>query len=397
MHTTLSNAFAAVPASLRGRDALVDDAARRARGYLAGLAERPVSPPSQAVSRLEELAMLPLTDEPRDAAEVLALLDEIGSPATVATAGPRYFGFVNGGTLPVSLAASWLLAAWDQNVALSVMSPTCARLEEIALDWIIELLGLPRGAGGGFVAGATAASTVCLAVARDHVLQRAGWDAARDGLVGAPPIQVVVGEQVHAGVLKALGMVGLGRDRALRLPCDAQGRIRADRLPRLTGPAIVCLQAGNVNGGASDPFPDLIGWAHEGGAWVHVDGAFGLWAAACPRFRPARGGMQRADSWATDAHKWLNTTYDCGRRRRARPCRVEQRDVHARGLPAGGPAAGALGVYPGLLPAGPWRRSVGGARPPRPAGGLRPRRTVVLSGRPDGRAAHRRRWCRGAG
>ena len=193
------------------------------------------------------------------------------------------------------------------------MSPAAARLDAVALRWVTELLGLPPGTGGGFVTGATMANATCLAAARDAVLSRHGWDAAGQGLVGAPPVTVLVGEQVHATVRKALGLIGLGRDRAVVLPADAQGRILPRSLPLLNaGPALVCLQAGNVNSGASDPFGDLIPWAHEQRAWVHVDGAFGLWAAAAPGLADQVAGVAAADSWATDAHKWLNTTYDCG-------------------------------------------------------------------------------------
>ncbi len=192
------------------------------------------------------------------------------------------------------------------------MSPVGARLNDVALRWINGLLGLPDGTGGGFVTGATMANATCLAAARDAVLTRHGWDAAAQGLIGAPPVTVVVGAEVHTTVRKALGIIGLGRDRAVVLPVDRQGRIDPAALPELDGPAIVCLQAGNVNTGASDPFGPLIEWAREGGAWVHVDGAFGLWAAASPDLRGQVAGMAGADSWATDCHKWLNTTYDCG-------------------------------------------------------------------------------------
>ena len=292
-------------------DTLLADAGRRARDYLAAIGDRPVAPSADAVAGLDRLDF-GLPPGGLDPAAVLRLLDEAGSPATVASAGPRYFGFVIGGALPVAVAASWLLAAWDQNTALSVMSPTAARLDEVALRWAVELLGLPAGTSGGFVTGATMANATCLAAARDAVLSRAGWDAAGLGLVGAPSVQVVVGAEVHATVVKALGLVGLGRDRALRLPVDDQGRIVASGLPELRGPAIVCLQAGNVNSGASDPFVPLIEWAHGQRAWVHVDGAFGLWAAASPGLAGEVAGVAGADSWATDAHKWLNTTYDSG-------------------------------------------------------------------------------------
>jgi glutamate/tyrosine decarboxylase-like PLP-dependent enzyme len=298
-------------AALTDRAALLEEAARRAQAYLAGLDGRGVAPAPEAVEALVALDF-PLPRAGRDAAEVLARLDEAGSPATVASAGPRYFGFVTGGALPVAVAASWLTAAWDQNTALTVMSPAAARLDAVALRWVAELLGLPDGTSGGFVTGATMANATCLAAARDAVLTRAGWDAAGQGLVGAPPVTVVAGAEAHTTVRKALGLVGLGRDRATVLPVDDQGRALARDLPALAGPAIVCLQAGNVNSGASDPFVPLIAWARDQDAWVHVDGAFGLWAAASPATAGQVAGMAGADSWATDAHKWLNTTYDCG-------------------------------------------------------------------------------------
>ena len=297
--------------ALAGRPTLLRDACARALAYLDGLADRPVAPAAADVAALGRLDFA-LPGAGLDAAAVLALLDEAGSPATVASGGPRYFGFVTGGALPMAQAAAWLITAWDQNAALSVMSPTAAMLTGVALRWVTELLGLPTGTGGGFVTGATMANATCLAAARDAVLSRHGWDAAGRGLVGAPSITVVAGAQAHTTVRKALGLVGLGRDRALVLPTDDQGRIEPRNLPPLTGPALVCLQAGNVNSAASDPFPPLIAWAREHGAWVHVDGAFGLWAAASPSTAAQVVGIEGADSWATDAHKWLNTTYDCG-------------------------------------------------------------------------------------
>jgi glutamate/tyrosine decarboxylase-like PLP-dependent enzyme len=300
-----------IEADLAGRPALLEDACSRALAYLGGLAGRPVAPGAADVAALGRLDFaLPGTGQ--DAASVLALLDDYGSPGTVASGGPRYFGFVTGGALPIAQAAAWLTAAWDQNAALSVMSPTASVLNRVALRWVTELLGLPEGTGGGFVTGATMANATCLAAARDAVLAGHGWDAAGQGLVGAPPVTVVAGAQAHTTVRKALGLVGLGRDRALVLPADSQGRIVPRGLPALTGPALVCLQAGNVNSGASDPFGPLADWAHENGAWVHVDGAFGLWAAASPGTAAQVASVASADSWATDAHKWLNTTYDCG-------------------------------------------------------------------------------------
>jgi len=292
-------------------DALLADAGRRARDYLSTIGDRRVAPSADAIAALGRLDF-PLPSAGLDPAAVLRLIDETGSPATVASAGPRYFGFVTGGALPVAVAVSWLLAAWDQNTALSVMSPAGAMLDDVALRWVVDLLGLPAGTGGGFVTGATMANVACLAAARDAVLSKAGWDAARFGLVGAPPVQVAAGAEAHATLVKALGIVGLGRDRALRLPVDDQGRIAVSGLPELHGPAIVCLQAGNVNSGASDPFVPLIRWAREHGAWVHIDGTFGLWAAAAPSLAGEVAGMADADSWATDAHKWLNSSYDCG-------------------------------------------------------------------------------------
>jgi glutamate/tyrosine decarboxylase-like PLP-dependent enzyme len=297
--------------ALAARDALLSDAAGRARSYLDGISDRRVSPDPSAVEALDAFDVA-LPSDGADPAEVLAFLDTIGSPATVAMTGPRYFGFVNGGTLPIALATAWLTTAWDQNAALTVMSPVASRLDEIALGWVGAALGLPAGLGGAFVSGATMANATALAAARDAVLTRAGWDAHRDGLVGAPPITVWVGGEAHSTVSKALGVVGLGRGRARILPSDEQGRVIADDLPTIDGPSIVCLQAGNVNSGASDPFLPLVEWAHAQGAWVHVDGAFGLWAAASRFTRDQVAGVAAADSWAVDAHKWLNVSYDSG-------------------------------------------------------------------------------------
>src|SRR5262249_42490581 len=221
-------------------------------------------------------------------------------------------GVVTGGTRRAAEAGAWLGAGGDQNAALAVMSPAAGALNAVALRWVGELLGLPAGTAGGFVTGATMANATCLAAGRDAVLARHGWDAAGRGLVGAPPVTVVVGAEMHAAVRKALGLVGLGRDRAIVLPADGQGRIDPSALPALSGPALVCLQAANVNSGASDPFVPLIAWARGHGAWVHVDGAFGLWAAASAATAGQVAGVGEADSWATDAHKWLNTAYDCG-------------------------------------------------------------------------------------
>jgi glutamate/tyrosine decarboxylase-like PLP-dependent enzyme len=290
---------------------LLAETADRAARYLAGIANRGVSPLPADVARLETLGG-PLQQSPSDPSEVLALLDDIGSPATVATAGGRYFGFVIGGSLPAALAANWLAGAWDQNAAMQVMSPVAAKLEEIVLEWIVDLLGLPSGSGAGFVTGTTMANFTALAAARTALLKRAGWDVEEDGLFGAPPIHVVVGEEVHVSVLKALSMLGLGRSRVTRVPADGQGRIRLDALPPLDDRTLVCIQAGNVNTGAFDPAGGISARAHDAGSWVHVDGAFGLWAAVSPLYAPLLAGAGSADSWAIDCHKWLNVPYDSG-------------------------------------------------------------------------------------
>ena len=290
---------------------LLSAAAERAIRYLETLDDRSVAPSKRAVAALAQLDE-PLPEGPSDPAAVLAVLDDLGSPASMAMAGGRFFGWVIGGSLPATVAANWLAAAWDQNAAGWQPSPGAAAFEQVALRWVLDALGLPPDCGAGFVTGATMANFACLAAARQAVLKRVGWDVEADGLFGAPPITVVVGDEVHVSVLKALGLLGLGRNRILRVPVDGQGRMRADRFPALAGPAILCLQAGNVNTGAVDPLAELCARARRAGAWVHVDGAFGLWAAAAPRRAPLLAGVADADSWATDAHKWLNVPYDCG-------------------------------------------------------------------------------------
>jgi glutamate/tyrosine decarboxylase-like PLP-dependent enzyme len=290
---------------------ILDDAARRARVYLEGLAVRPVAPSSAAVAALRQLdEALPAARG--DAAETLALLDRLIAPATLATAGPRFFGFVIGGALPETLAANWLAAAWDQNAGLYLTTPGVAYLESVVLRWLVELFDLPAGTGGAFVTGATVANFTALAAARNAVLGRVGWNVEAHGLFEAPPINVMTGDEAHPTLLKSLGMLGLGRARIVRVPVDAQGRMRRDALPAIHGPTILCLQAGNVNTGAFDPFEGLITQARAAGAWIHVDGAFGLWAKAAPALRHLARGLEQADSWATDAHKWLNVPYDCG-------------------------------------------------------------------------------------
>jgi len=210
------------------------------------------------------------------------------------------------------LATNWLTTAWDQNVAMHEVTPAAATLEQVALDWLVDVLGLPHGTGGGFVTGATVANFTALAAARHRVFADAGWDVEADGLIGAPALTVIVGEEAHPTLFKSLGMLGLGRERVVRIPVDGQGRMIAAELPEIDGPTIVCTQAGNINTGAFDPIGEICGAVRPSGAWVHVDGAFGLWAAASPEQAHLIKGMQNADSWATDAHKWLNVPYDCG-------------------------------------------------------------------------------------
>jgi glutamate/tyrosine decarboxylase-like PLP-dependent enzyme len=288
---------------------LLESAARRSIRYLNGLSERRVAPSPEAVSALEQFHV-GLPPGPSDPEAVLDVLDRIGSPATVASAGGRYFGFVIGGSLPAALAANWLAGAWDQNAVMAVQSPVAAEIEEVAMRWLLDVLGLPRESGAGFVDCDTQAIFAALAAARHAVLLREGWDVENQGLFGAPPITVVVSEEAHMSVHKCLGMLGLGRERVIRVPTDGQGRMRADALPRLNGPAIVCIQAGNVNTGSFDPAEEICAAAHESGAWVHVDGAFGLWAAAAPERAHLTRGIALADSWSLDAHKWLNVPYD---------------------------------------------------------------------------------------
>lgn len=285
--------------------------AGRAIRYVQGVGERRVGPANSAVAALAGFHEA-FPDKPSDPREVLVRLDEIGSPATVATTGGRYFGFVNGGMLPAALAANWLAGAWNQNAALRVMSPGAAELEDVVLRWIYQALGLPADCEGGLVTCATMANFTALVTARQALLLRAGWNAAEEGMFGAPPIDVAVGAEVHASVLKALSLAGFGMKRVTIVEADSQGRIRADKLPRLSERTIVCIQAGNVNTGAFDPADEICRAAKDQGAWVHVDGAFGLWARVSPNYAHLARGFEKADSWATDAHKWPNVGYDSG-------------------------------------------------------------------------------------
>ncbi len=282
---------------------------RLALGYLGGLNERRVGASEPTGLRR------PLTDGGEDAVTVIEQLAADVDPGLIASAGPRYFGFVVGGSLPVALGADWLVSAWDQMCGLHVASPAVAVVEEVAAGWVLDLLGLPSSAGVGFVTGAQMANFTCLMAARGQLLQRVGWDADSQGLFGAPPIEVLVGEEVHVTVLRALRYLGLGQDRVTRVGVDANGAIDPaalqSALRTAKGLALVCAQAGNVNTGACDPLGVIADLAAEHDAWLHVDGAFGLWAAGTPRFAGLVDGRERADSWAVDAHKWLNVPYDC--------------------------------------------------------------------------------------
>ena len=290
---------------------LLHSVASRAARYLEDIQERRVRPSAESIRGLDQFHES-LPEGPTEPEEVVSLLDDFGSPGTVGTAGSRFFGFVIGGSLPAALGANWLASAWDQNAGLFAATPISTVLEEVSLGWLLDALALPAGCGAAFVTGGTMANFTALAAARNSVLQRVGRDVERDGLFGAPPVQVVIGGEAHPSLSKSLGMLGMGRERVTVVPVDNQGRMRADQLPELRGPAIVCIQAGNVNTGAFDPAKEIIEWAHAVGAWVHVDGAFGLWAAVTPERAHLVEGFSEADSWATDAHKWLNVPYDSG-------------------------------------------------------------------------------------
>jgi glutamate/tyrosine decarboxylase-like PLP-dependent enzyme len=291
--------------------ALFERTAAYAVEYMAGAGDRAVTPTQDAINGLtvfdEELS-----DSPCDGAEIIRLLHTHGSPATVATTGGRYFGFVNGAAVPAAVAARWISDAWDQNAGLYVMSPIAAQLEAVCERWLIDLFGLPEGTVMGLVGGTSTATLCGLAAGRNALLARAGWDANKQGLFDAPKIRVVLGEQAHATVFKALAILGLGNERVQRVAVDAQGRMIASKMPPLDDITLVITQAGNVNSGAFDPIDEICDKARAAGAWVHVDGAFGLWAAASGDKRHLTGGIQKADSWSVDAHKTLNAPYDCG-------------------------------------------------------------------------------------
>ncbi len=290
---------------------LLDLTSGLAADFYESLPDRPVFPRASAAELRQALA-LPLPDGPTDSRFVIEELAAGADPGLVAMPAGRYFGFVIGGSVPASLAADWLTSAWDQNAGLYVCGPAAAIVEEVAGAWLLELLGLPSDASFGFVTGGQMANFTALAAARHHVLRNAGWDVERDGLNGAPPIRVIVGEQRHGTIDRSLRMLGLGTPTDV-VPADDQGRMIAEHLRIGDEPTIVCAQAGEVNTGAFDPF-HAIADARDAApnAWVHVDGAFGLWAAVCDSLRHFVDGVERADSWATDAHKWLNVPYDSG-------------------------------------------------------------------------------------
>jgi glutamate/tyrosine decarboxylase-like PLP-dependent enzyme len=289
--------------------ALIADADKRARAYLASVDTRRVYPRPDALDALSGFTEA-LPEQGMDAADTLAMLDDIGSPATVVSNGPRYFGFVVGACLPSAAAAERMMLAWDQCASSFDNSPVAATLERVAAGWVLDALDLPRESAVGFGTSATACTTGCLTAARRALLANKGWDFDAEGLVGAPEINVIVSEVVHVTVKKALRMLGFGMNRLLIAPTDEFGRIDPDQLPPLDNMTILCLQAGEVNMGEFDPFDVLVPRAKAAGAWVHVDGAFGLWARASNAARHLTSGVDLADSWTTDGHKWLNTPYD---------------------------------------------------------------------------------------
>ena len=294
---------------------VLDDAAGIAREFVDGLSTRPVGARAE-VGELRSLLGRPLTDEGEDPRAVIADLARDIDRGLVASAGPRYFGFVVGGALPVAVAADWLTSAWDQNVGGYVVAPALSVVEEVAAGWVRGLLGLPAACGIGFVTGCQMANFTCLAAARHGVLRDVGWDVEARGLQGAPEVAVLAGEYAHVTVSVACRMLGLGADRIRLVAADEQGRMLATELEAALrerdGPTIVCAQAGEINTGAVDPIAEILELCNGRGAWCHIDGAFGLWAAISPARRRLLDGFEGADSWATDAHKWLNVPYDCG-------------------------------------------------------------------------------------
>ena len=286
-------------------------AADYAYEYMNDLMDRRVFPDEKAIAALSDFNE-PMPLSPGIPDEIIRHLHEKGSPATVAHAGGRYFGFVNGGAVPVAVAAKWLSTVWDQNAALYVISPVLAKLEEICEKWLIDLFGLPEGTGAGFVTGTSIATFCGLAAGRNAVLRNAGWNVGKKGLFNAPKIRVIAGEEAHATVFKALSLLGMGIDNVELVPTDEQGRMISEKVPPLDESCLVILQAGNVNSGSFDPIYEICSKAKKTGAWIHVDGAFGLWAACTERKKNFTAGIELADSWSVDGHKTLNTPYDCG-------------------------------------------------------------------------------------
>lgn len=279
--------------------------------YMKTVLDRPVFPEKEAIDGLRVFREK-LPENPSDPYDILEKLHRFASPATVAQTGGRYFGFVNGGIIPAALAARWLGDVWDQNAAMYIMSPAVSVLEEVCEEWLVDLLGLPEKTAAGFVSGSATATLCGLVAGRDHLLLRQGWDISAKGLFGAPEIKVVLGAGAHSTVYKALSILGLGRERLFKVAEDEQGRMIPESLPALDDKTLLILQAGNVNSGAFDPFARICEKARVAGAWTHIDGAFGLWAAASPRLKALTDGMELADSWSVDAHKTLNAPYDCG-------------------------------------------------------------------------------------
>jgi glutamate/tyrosine decarboxylase-like PLP-dependent enzyme len=290
---------------------LFEQARSYAYDYMNDVFDRNVFPSEVAIKNLNIFDET-LPETPSHPEEILHLLHKYGSPATVSQIGGRYFGFVNGSSIPISLAAKWLSDVWDQNAALYNISPLVSQLESTCEKWLIDLFSLPAETVAGFVSGTSMAIMCGLAAGRNELLKRLGWDVNSDGLFGAPNLRVVISEQAHASAYKALALLGLGKERVTRAPVDAQGRVIASCMPRLDDHTLVIIQAGNVNSGAFDPIDEICDQARQVNAWVHIDGAFGLWAAGSPKKQYLTQGLEKADSWSVDAHKTLNTPYDCG-------------------------------------------------------------------------------------
>lgn len=297
---------------LAERDETLNYAAQKAIAFLNKAQTRDIEPTKEALKNLSLLDG-PFPETPMPSKKVIEELEDIGSEGAMVTISPRFFGFVTGANLPVTVAAQWLAAAWDQLPNMAVLSPLACKLEQVAEKWLVDVLHLPKQARCSFVTGTTTADMVCLLGARNHVLEQYGWDIQTNGVFGAPKIRVLVGEEVHTTMLRALRAIGIGNAQIEKIPVNDNGAIDANKLPEFRDePTIVCLQAGNVDSGAFDPFDTIIEKAKKYNAWVHIDGAFGLWAASNPKLKYLMKGFEKADSWATDAHKWLNVPYDSG-------------------------------------------------------------------------------------